>query len=59
MSTLTKVYLVNAGADYYPSTDNTKFVTTDWDRACKCAKKLQEKLGKYDWVEIVTKGVDK
>ena len=52
---MTKVYLVNAGADYYPSEDNTKFVTTDFERACASAKRLQ---GKYDWVQIVPKGVD-
>lgn len=53
----TKVYLVNAGDNYYPGWDNTKFVTTDYERAEKSKEKL-EKSGRYDWVDIVTKGVD-
>lgn len=52
-----KVFLVNAGGDYYPSSDNTLFVTTDRDRAEKSRERLQ-KSGGYDWVEIYTKGVD-
>lgn len=53
-----RVYLVNAGDDYYPSWDNTKFVTTDRERAEKSAKKLSES-GRYDWVDVCSKGVDK
>lgn len=53
-----KVYLVNAGHNYYPGDDNTKFVTTDLDRAYASVKRL-EKSGKYDWVSVHIKGVDK
>ncbi len=53
-----KVYLVNAGMCYYPDYDNTKFVTTDKERAEESKNRIL-RSGKYDWVYIVTKGVDK
>lgn len=53
-----KVYLVLAGYDYYPGWDNVKFVTTSEERAEESAVRLRSK-GKYDWVDISVKEVDK
>ena len=58
MENIQKVYLVLACNNYYPSSDNVKFVTTSEERAEKSAAKLRRK-GKYDWVDISVKGLDK
>lgn len=52
-----RIFLVNAGANYYPTWDNTKFVTESLERAEELKQRF-EKSGKYDWVEIIAKGVD-
>lgn len=53
-----KVYLVLAGRNYYPDWDNVKFITTSEERAKESATRLRRK-GKYDWVDISVKGVDR
>ena len=65
LNTATTIFLVNAGMDYYPDSDNTKAVRSTRESAEAVAdelRKLRSKglrsLPRYDWVEIVPKMLD-
>lgn len=51
-----KVYLVNAGSNYYPDSDNTLFIYEHDFEAERTAKVLED-TGNWDWVEIYEKDV--
>lgn len=52
-----EVWVVLAGDDYYPSWNNIKLITNNYDRACEYGNQLYYS-GDYDWVEIDKEDVE-